>query len=734
MYEESRSTNKSTLALSIMVFASGLLACPGASIGRAADNTAADKSPKLVIVKAVWGVLPKGPLFDVTQDVSSMVEGSSLSVDANNSNFGDPAPGDAGKKLKVDYILNGMAGSKTVSEGGNISLGLSSKPNGSLGSAALAPMLTSDATTWRPVPNAVAGPASGVALGEHGLFRQSLDKHTAYLLADANLDDMLWRFRQVHGVKNPPGQQRGWEKMFPAHAAQFLIGAGNTLRWQENADLRRRMDEVIAALKACRTADGLLPAPYGNGEEGYSFMLLAHGLVAAAGAGNGDANDLLAAWAKWYRQRVATSTVGNARSILNTGQNYFAATALMLANFAPGGTPDDVLAAYKHVHPEWIESLAQRNLKAIWRMPGNHPHSAYCYGWIGFLDIYRATGDRRLLDAMLGGWDLYRGHWQHPGGTLAICEDDRYPPDTLHFTPISHTGETCSMVWWAKFNHKLHQLFPADERYVAEIEKVIYNVGLANQVGRSISYHTHLEGRKESPAIDHTCCEVVGSYLYATLPEYIYSIAGDGLYVNLYEPSSITWKKADQGLQVTMESQFPFHPEITLHFGAEKPVIMKLRVRTPAWAAKEMPIAVNGRQVAIGKPGSYVVLDRTWTGGDTVEFKLPMVFRASLYQGADRAPGCNRYSILYGPVLMAAVGSLGEAVPLPNFGGKKNYTYRVRIAHDPAKLQEWLKPGADQPLDLAIEGQSTLSLKPYWQVESKETFTCFPVIEPGRQK
>ena len=165
------------------------------------------------------------------------------------------------------------------------------------------------------------------------------------------------------------------------------------------------------------------------------------------------------------------------------------------------------------------------------------------------------------------------------------------------------------MVWWARFNHKLHQLYPADERYVAEIEKVIYNVGLANQAGKSISYHTRLEGRKDSPEINHTCCEVVGSYLYATLPQYIYSLADDGLYLNLYEPSSITWKKADQTLRLTMSSQFPFHPEVALHFIAKSPVAMKLRVRTPVWATQDMPIAVNGKQFAIGKPGGYAVLE-----------------------------------------------------------------------------------------------------------------------------
>src|SRR5208283_4356873 len=119
------------------------------------------------------------------------------------------------KKLKVDYILHGVAGSQTVKEFDNISIGPGMEPPGKKGPATPASMLTSDSKTWKHVPNAVAGPAGGVTLGEKGLFRQSMDKHTAYLLADANLDDMVLRFRQLSGVKNPPGQQRGWEKMFP---------------------------------------------------------------------------------------------------------------------------------------------------------------------------------------------------------------------------------------------------------------------------------------------------------------------------------------------------------------------------------------------------------------------------------------------------------------------------------------------------------------------------------------
>ena len=82
---------------------------------------------------------------------------------------------------------------------------------------------------------------------------------------------------------------------------------------------------------------------------------------------------------------------------------------------------------------------------------------------------------------------------------------------------------------------------------------------------------------------------------------------------------------------------------------------------------------------------------------------------------------------------MAAVGPC-QQVPLPSFCQHENRTLLVRIAQDPAKPQEWLKAKGGQPLSFAIEGQTAPCLKPYWQVESTETFTCYPVIEPKEAK
>lgn len=74
-----------------------------------------NKPSKLVILKAVYGDLPDGDKTDVTAIVRDQVNGDRLKIQASNDIFGDPANG-VGKKLQVDYKLDGVIGSKSVDE------------------------------------------------------------------------------------------------------------------------------------------------------------------------------------------------------------------------------------------------------------------------------------------------------------------------------------------------------------------------------------------------------------------------------------------------------------------------------------------------------------------------------------------------------------------------------------------------------------------------------------------
>jgi len=75
----------------------------------------------VVVHKAVYGALPKGPSADVTKKVAAMVKRGVTAVEASNTNFGDPANGTV-KSLRIEFTANGVHQTKTVRESDSITL------------------------------------------------------------------------------------------------------------------------------------------------------------------------------------------------------------------------------------------------------------------------------------------------------------------------------------------------------------------------------------------------------------------------------------------------------------------------------------------------------------------------------------------------------------------------------------------------------------------------------------
>src|ERR1035438_9804569 len=109
------------------------------------------------------------------------------------------------------------------------------------------------------------------------------------------------------------------------------------------------------------------------------------------------------------------------------------------------------------------------------------------------------------------------------------------------------------------------------------------------------------------------------------------------------------------------------------------------------------------------------ILERKWSSGDTIEFTLPMEIRVKLYVGTDQLPGKSRYSVEYGPILLAAVGS--SQVELV-----------VDKGQDAGHLANHMEKIEGSPLHFAVRGNPGQKLMPYWQV-SDEEFTCYPAVD-----
>lgn len=560
---------------------------------------------------------------------------------------------------------------------------------------------------WSPFSLGSQAPAHGVTL-RSGLLKDLLERNVDYI---------------KHSFASPTYvDEVGWSEWLPASIeGRLLAGAGNTLRWGEREDMRTIVNTIVDDVEKRMREDGYYnyypeassyTLNYGNNSErkNYDRVFWTRGMIAAGLAGNPKAFTLLRRMYDWFNASPYLPDMlfgGNATNGMPGGP---------LTYLSPAGTNQDLVVSLRYYDQEyWRRELAARQPLALSHYPGERPH---CYDLLGlemFIDIYRATGERKYLEAVLGGWDIYRDNYKHIGGATAIMEShEAYPPKSYYFENKA-MGETCGSVFWIFVNSKLMHFFPAQECFAAEIEEAIYNVIAAAQDNRGyIRYQNKLHGRKTDAECAGTCCEVAAAGLIASFPELIYSVAENTIYIHLYASSEITLRN---GVRLAMTTEFPFENSVLMRVSTPSPRHLDLRIRVPSWATDPVVFMINGKERTTGKPGSYQSIARTWSNGDTVTFTLPAGFNLIQYIGLDQRPdNVDRYALLYGPILMALKGDW------------KNVLEDSPMNVDPTALLTLLNPVGGVPLTYEVNHLPGYRYVPYWTIND-EPFTCFPAIQ-----
>ena len=423
------------------------------------------------------------------------------------------------------------------------------------------PHAVTDPSTWKPAKYRAVTPRTGVTL-DGGLFQTAMQNNIEYLMTSYSTADLLRQFYERTGkVKDfkPTGSQIFWEEdLAGSNAGRFLMGAANTIRWIDDPELRRRVNAVVDGIEECRQPNGYIMAYpedtiFYSERAAYTRAWLTHGLLEAAYAGNEKALPMLRGYYDWFNQQSFLPEM--LRGAIQGGQGMVANTRM---GTSPLRKPADAQVIQRYYQEDaWLKGLAKREKEQVWQYPYDRPHCYLLTDIEAYLDMYLITGDPLYYNAVLGAWELYRDHWQQAGGSISIIEFEKDPPDSDYLR--QKLGELCGNSFWVFLSQRLQQLHPEDERYATEIEKSIYNVGIANQDGsKGLRYHAILEGKKEKATHENTCCEGQGTRLLGSLPEHIYSIAPDGLYVHLYEPSTIRWQQGSQPMELAVKTRFPY--------------------------------------------------------------------------------------------------------------------------------------------------------------------------------
>jgi hypothetical protein len=281
---------------------------------------------------------------------------------------------------------------------------------------------------------------------------------------------------------------------------------------------------------------------------------------------------------------------------------------------------------------------------------------------IGALRIYDGTHDpvyHRIADNF---WNMSRNSYSYSIGGVAgaanpnNCECNTAQPDTLFTNGFSPGGqnETCATYNLLKLSRDLFMHRQRGE-YMDYYEQALYNHILASvdEDNPGNTYHVPLnpgarKGFGNARMDGYTCCNGTALDSNTKLQDSIYFRHREqaALYVNLYVPSTLTWR--ERGVSIQQSTRFPFADTSTL--AIKKGGKFDLYLRVPQWANRGFFIRINGKEHPVeATPGTYLKLAGTWADGDTVEVRMPFGFR--LERVMDQP---NIASIFYGPMLLAA--------------------------------------------------------------------------------
>ncbi len=195
-----------------------------------------------------------------------------------------------------------------------------------------------------------------------------------------------------------------------------------------------------------------------------------------------------------------------------------------------------------------------------------------------------------------------------------------------------------------------------DARYGDTMERVLYNTILGawpiQADGTSFYYSDYATtGKKVWYRDKWPCCSGTFPQLAADYHISTYLRSDDGVYVNLFTPSTVRWTEGSGEYGLTQETHYPMENRVRIKVAASQPVEYTLYVRIPGWT-KDPVLAVNGKRVTEGvQPGTFAAVRRAWKEGDVVELELAMPLRLEQVdvQHADQV------ALLRGPLVLFGV-------------------------------------------------------------------------------
>lgn len=465
---------------------------------------------------------------------------------------------------------------------------------------------------------------------DSALHEQQLDHHLELLLS-LNEDSLLKPFRQMVGRLAPGEDLGGWYSYDPDHRDTDGAYAPTCTYGQWVSALarmyaiRRRPEIRERVLRMNRMYAEVMDGQYFkvNRFPTYCHDKLLCGLMDSHQfAHDPDAFEIQ------KRSTAAALAYMPGKAVDNSDESYTASENLFIAYQRGAGQlyrkmGIDYLADY------YYDPLSQGQDNLV----GRHAYS-YINSLSSAAQAYLTLGSRKHLDAARNGFHFLTAQSYATGG-WGPDEKLRAPDSGEVASSLrnSHASfETpCGSYAHLKIARYLLRI-TRDPLYGDSIERVMYNTVLGAKPiqpdGRCFYYSDYnFVGHKTYSSHRWACCsgtlpQVAADYRICT-----YFHDHEGIYVNLYIPSTVRWDHSGSPILLSQQSGYPLDGAIQFDFRLARPAEFTANFRIPQWA-QGATVALNGKRIEGDiVPGQFASIRREWKSGDRVELELPMTPR-----------------------------------------------------------------------------------------------------------
>ena len=560
-----------------------------------------------------------------------------------------------------------------------------------------------------------------IALGE-GTFQDTFAEAVDYYMS-LDVDDILYEMRVSAGIDTKGGQTLidgpNWYYNGNCMIGFWIWAYSRMYAITQNEEIQKQANELTDGLKEVwdKSPSYVIPGDAFF----YPVEKFIQGLIADYQyCGNENAKELCLDTLDYSVARL-----NEERAFGNNGDEWYILSESIYkaieAFYLQDQTYRDFAKKYEYTQ-FWDIFANGENVLDYKPEKGNYPTHFHAFSHInslcGAAMAYKDSGDEYYFTVLERAYEWLRTTQMLATGAVGPSYEHLLSRDEIIDAVNSDKNDSAEVQCTSYALTKLCDYmltFTADAEYGDWMEKMLWNVTVATppiEDGHVMYYadYTTDGGKKVNRTEQWTCCVGSRPVLITDTVQSIYYNDTQNIYVNQFINSSVRLNKYDNTIQLTQESDFPRSNTVNLRVNLAQSDTFQLILRKPAWAAA-FQVKVNGETYNASQQDHWIVIDRTWQDGDSVELCLEMNLYISEID-SEQYEGEGIYALMYGPVALAAELNIAGKTP-------------DKLVDYTTILDDLVRADENQAMIFRMEKQPAVVFKAYYQIPQEELYYLY---------